>query len=91
MVTKLEEYLDIFHARISTTSSSAPKSIDPLLGRSTPTRSSASASTTRCTWASPTPGRRRRDDPLRRPAAHLLASGIGDTIRISYASDPSTK
>ena len=52
-------------------------------------RAIARRSTIRCTWASPTPARR-RPGRIRSIAAlsSLLSSGIGDTVRISYAADP---
>ena len=56
---------------------------------SPPTASAAGGSISRCTWASPTPARRKRG-AIRSVVAlgRLLAQGIGDTIRISYAADP---
>ena len=89
MIAKLEEYLDIFHEEDFHDIVISAKIDRPAAGDRRLHARSASASTTRCTWASRTPGRRRRARSARVvPLGHLLASGIGDTIRISYASDP---
>src|SRR5881394_3202249 len=71
MITKLEEYLDIFREEDFHDIVISAKSIDPLL--------------LGVTHAGP-----RETGTIRSvaPLAHLLCSGIGDTIRISYASDP---
>ena len=88
MVTKLEEYLDIFHAEDFHDIVISAKSIDPLL-----VIDAYRAISERfdyplhlgVTHAGP-----RETGAIRSvvPLGHLLASGIGDTIRISYASDP---
>src|SRR3954453_7931679 len=88
MVTKLEEYLDIFHEEDFHDIVISAKSIDPLLvvdaykeiskGFDYPLHLGV-------THAGP-----RETGAIRSvvPLGHLLCSGIGDTIRISYASDP---
>src|SRR5436305_5366779 len=88
MVTKLEEYLDIFHAEDFHDIVISAKSIDPLL-----VMAAYKVISERfdyplhlgVTHAGP-----KETGTIRSvaPLAHLLASGIGDTIRISYASDP---
>jgi (E)-4-hydroxy-3-methylbut-2-enyl-diphosphate synthase len=88
MVTKLEEYLDIFHAEDFHDICISAKSIDPRL-----TIDAYRAISERfdyplhlgVTHAGP-----RETGAIRSvvPLGHLLCSGIGDTIRISYASDP---
>jgi (E)-4-hydroxy-3-methylbut-2-enyl-diphosphate synthase len=88
MVTKLEEYLEIFHAEDFHDIVISAKSIDPLL-----TIDAYRAISERfdyplhlgVTHAGP-----RETGTIRSvaPLSHLLCSGIGDTIRISYASDP---
>ncbi|MGA2500392.1 MAG: flavodoxin-dependent (E)-4-hydroxy-3-methylbut-2-enyl-diphosphate synthase [Tepidisphaeraceae bacterium] len=88
MITKLEEYLDIFHEEDFHDIVISAKSIDPLLVID------AYAEISRrfdyplhlgVTHAGP-----RETGAIRSvvPLGHLLCSGIGDTIRISYASDP---
>jgi (E)-4-hydroxy-3-methylbut-2-enyl-diphosphate synthase len=88
MVTKLEEYLDIFHAEDFHDIVISAKSIDPLL-----VIDAYKAISERfdyplhlgVTHAGP-----RETGTIRSiaPLSHLLCAGIGDTIRISYASDP---
>jgi len=88
MVAKLEEYLDIFHEADFHDICISAKSIDPLL-----TIDAYKAISERfdyplhlgVTHAGP-----RETGAIRSvvPLGHLLCSGIGDTIRISYASDP---
>ena len=88
MITKLEEYLDIFHEQDFHDIVISAKSIDPLL-----VIDAYKAISERfdyplhlgVTHAGP-----RETGAIRSivPLGHLLASGIGDTIRISYASEP---
>src|SRR3954464_7404260 len=88
IVTKLEEYLDIFREEDFHDVVISAKSIDPLL-----VIDAYRAISERfdyplhlgVTHAGP-----KETGTIRSvaPLAHLLASGIGDTIRISYASDP---
>src|SRR5687768_3384742 len=88
MVTKLEEYLDIFHEEDFHDIVISAKSIDPLL-----VIDAYRAISERfdyplhlgVTHAGP-----KETGTIRSvvPLGHLLASGIGDTIRISYANDP---
>jgi (E)-4-hydroxy-3-methylbut-2-enyl-diphosphate synthase len=88
MVAKLEEYLDIFHAEDFHDVVISAKSIDPLL-----VIDAYRAISERfdyplhlgVTHAGP-----KETGTIRSvvPLGHLLASGIGDTIRISYANDP---
>ncbi|MDQ3441345.1 MAG: flavodoxin-dependent (E)-4-hydroxy-3-methylbut-2-enyl-diphosphate synthase [Planctomycetota bacterium] len=88
MVTKLEEYLDIFHAEDFHDIVISAKSIDPLL-----VIDAYKAISERfdyplhlgVTHAGP-----KETGAIRSvvPLGHLLCSGIGDTIRISYANDP---
>jgi len=88
MITRLEEYLEIFHERDFHDIVISAKSIDPLL-----VIDAYKAISERfdyplhlgVTHAGP-----RETGAIRSivPLGHLLASGIGDTIRISYASDP---
>jgi (E)-4-hydroxy-3-methylbut-2-enyl-diphosphate synthase len=88
MVTKLEEYLDIFHGQDFHDIVISAKSIDPLL-----TIDAYKAISERfdyplhlgVTHAGP-----RETGTIRSvvPLGHLLCSGIGDTIRLSYAGDP---
>src|SRR5688572_21778119 len=88
MITKLEEYLDIFHAEDFHDIVISAKSIDPLL-----VIDAYRAISERfdyplhlgVTHAGP-----KETGAIRSvvPLGHLLASGIGDTIRISYANDP---
>jgi (E)-4-hydroxy-3-methylbut-2-enyl-diphosphate synthase len=88
MIAKLEEYLEIFEQRNFHDVVISAKSIDPVLVID------AYAETSKrfdyplhlgVTHAGP-----RETGTIRSvvPVGHLLASGIGDTIRISYASDP---
>lgn len=88
MVTKLEEYLEIFQAEDFHDIVISAKSIDPLLVID------AYAEISRrfdyplhlgVTHAGP-----KETGTIRSvvPLGHLLASGVGDTIRISYANDP---
>src|SRR5947207_2931790 len=88
MVTKLEEYLDNFRAEDFHDIVISAKSIDPLL-----VIDAYKAISERfdyplhlgVTHAGP-----KETGAIRSvvPLGHLLASGIGDTIRISYANDP---
>src|SRR5438876_10460814 len=88
MITKLEEYLEIFHAEDFHDIVISAKSIDPLL-----VIDAYKAISERfdyplhlgVTHAGP-----KETGAIRSvvPLGHLLASGIGDTIRISYANDP---
>jgi (E)-4-hydroxy-3-methylbut-2-enyl-diphosphate synthase len=88
MVTKLEEYLDVFHAEDFHDIVISAKSIDPLL-----VIDAYKAISERfdyplhlgVTHAGP-----KETGAIRSvvPLGHLLCSGIGDTIRISYANDP---
>src|SRR4051794_10155729 len=88
MIAKLEEYLEIFHAEDFHDIVISAKSIDPLL-----VIDAYRAISERfdyplhlgVTHAGP-----KETGTIRSvvPLGHLLASGIGDTIRISYANDP---
>src|SRR5438105_3129078 len=88
MVTKLEEYLEIFQEQDFHDIVISAKSIDPLL-----VIDAYKAISERfdyplhlgVTHAGP-----KETGAIRSvvPLGHLLASGIGDTIRISYANDP---
>jgi len=88
MVTKLEEYLEIFHEQDFHDIVISAKSIDPLL-----VIDAYKAISERfdyplhlgVTHAGP-----KETGAIRSvvPLGHLLCSGIGDTIRISYANDP---
>ena len=88
MVTKLEEYLDIFHKEDFHDIVISAKSIDPLLVVSAYQEISKRFDYPLhlgVTHAGPTEtGRIRSVVAL----GALLAQGIGDTIRISYAADP---
>ena len=88
MVTKLEEYLDIFHKEDFHDIVISAKSIDPLLVIDAYTEISKRFDYPLhlgVTHAGP-----KETGTIRSvvPLGHLLASGIGDTIRISYANDP---
>jgi (E)-4-hydroxy-3-methylbut-2-enyl-diphosphate synthase len=88
MITKLEEYLDIFQAEDFHDIVISAKSIDPLLVIDAYTEISRRFDYPLhlgVTHAGP-----RETGMIRSivPLGHLLACGIGDTIRISYASDP---
>jgi (E)-4-hydroxy-3-methylbut-2-enyl-diphosphate synthase len=88
MIAKLEEYLEVFHAEDFHDIVISAKSIDPLL-----VIDAYKAISERfdyplhlgVTHAGP-----KETGTIRSvvPLGHLLASGIGDTIRISYANDP---
>src|SRR4051812_43364008 len=88
MIAKLEEYLEIFHAEDFHDIVISAKSIDPLL-----VIDAYRAISERfdyplhlgVTHAGP-----KETGTIRSvvPLGHLLASGIGDTVRISYANDP---
>ncbi len=88
MIAKLEEYLDIFHEEDFHDICISAKSIDPLL-----VMDAYKAISERfdyplhlgVTHAGP-----KETGTIRSvvPLGHLLCSGIGDTIRISYANDP---
>src|SRR5882724_11686343 len=88
MVTKLEEYLDIFREEDFHDIVISAKSIDPLLVIDAYKEISARFDYPLhlgVTHAGP-----RETGAIRSvvPLGHLLCSGVGDTIRISYASDP---
>jgi (E)-4-hydroxy-3-methylbut-2-enyl-diphosphate synthase len=88
MITKLEEYLEIFEERNFHDICISAKSIDPLVVISAYTEISKRFDYPLhlgVTHAGP-----KETGTIRSavPLGHLLASGIGDTIRISYASDP---
>jgi (E)-4-hydroxy-3-methylbut-2-enyl-diphosphate synthase len=88
MITKLEEYLDIFREEDFHDIVISAKSIDPLLVIDAYKEISARFDYPLhlgVTHAGP-----RETGAIRSvvPLGHLLCSGIGDTIRISYASDP---
>src|SRR4051795_9583812 len=88
MITKLEEYLDIFREEDFHDVVISAKSIDPLLVIDAYREISARFDYPLhlgVTHAGP-----RETGAIRSvvPLGHLLCSGIGDTIRISYASDP---
>jgi (E)-4-hydroxy-3-methylbut-2-enyl-diphosphate synthase len=88
MVTKLEEYLDIFYARNFYDVTISAKSIDPAMVIDAYTEISKRFDHPLhlgVTHAGP-----KETGTIRSvvPLGHLLLSGIGDTIRISYANDP---
>jgi (E)-4-hydroxy-3-methylbut-2-enyl-diphosphate synthase len=88
MVTKLEEYLDIFREEDFHDIVISAKSIDPLLVIDAYKEISQRFDYPLhlgVTHAGP-----KETGTIRSvvPLGHLLASGIGDTIRISYANDP---
>jgi (E)-4-hydroxy-3-methylbut-2-enyl-diphosphate synthase len=88
MIAKLEEYLDIFEQRNFQDVVISAKSIDPVLVIDAYAEISKRFDYPLhlgVTHAGP-----RETGTIRSvvPLGHLLASGIGDTIRISYASDP---
>jgi (E)-4-hydroxy-3-methylbut-2-enyl-diphosphate synthase len=88
MITKLEEYLDIFYERNFYDITISAKSIDPLLVIDAYTEISKRFDHPLhlgVTHAGP-----KETGTIRSvvPLGHLLASGVGDTIRISYANDP---
>src|SRR5436190_4581197 len=88
MITKLEEYLDIFREEDFHDVVISAKSIDPLLVIDAYREISARFDYPLhlgVTHAGP-----RETGAIRSvvPLGHLLCMGIGDTIRISYASDP---
>jgi (E)-4-hydroxy-3-methylbut-2-enyl-diphosphate synthase len=88
MIAKLEVYLEIFEQRDFHDVVISAKSIDPLLVIDAYTEISRRFDYPLhlgVTHAGP-----RETGTIRSvaPLGHLLASGIGDTIRISYASDP---
>ncbi|HEX8324200.1 MAG TPA: flavodoxin-dependent (E)-4-hydroxy-3-methylbut-2-enyl-diphosphate synthase [Tepidisphaeraceae bacterium] len=88
MVTKLEEYLDIFYERNFYDVCISAKSIDPMLVIAAYTEIAKRFDHPLhlgVTHAGP-----KETGTIRSvvPLGHLLASGIGDTIRISYANDP---
>src|SRR5947207_6553014 len=88
MIAKLEEYLDIFHAEDFHDIVISAKSIDPLLVMDAYAEISKRFDYPLhlgVTHAGP-----RETGTIRSvaPLAHLLCAGVGDTIRISYASDP---
>src|SRR3954467_7206610 len=87
MVTKLEEYLEIFQAEDFHDIVISAKSIDPLLVIDAYTEISKRFDYPLhlgVTHAGP-----KETGTIRSvvPLGHLLASGIGDTVRISYAND----
>ncbi len=88
MISKLEEYLEIFHEQDFHDIVISAKSIDPLLVVSAYEEISKRFDYPLhlgVTHAGP-----KETGTIRSvvPLGHLLASGIGDTIRISYANDP---
>jgi (E)-4-hydroxy-3-methylbut-2-enyl-diphosphate synthase len=88
MIAKLEEYLEIFEQRDFPDVVISAKSIDPVLVIDAYAEISKRFDYPLhlgVTHAGP-----RETGTIRSvvPLGHLLASGIGDTIRISYASDP---
>lgn len=88
MITKLEEYLEIFEERNFHEVCISAKSIDPQVVIAAYTEISKRFDYPLhlgVTHAGP-----KETGTIRSvvPLGHLLASGIGDTIRISYASDP---
>src|ERR1035441_9220061 len=88
MITKLEEYLDIFYAKNFYDITISAKSIDPLLVVAAYEEISKRFDHPLhlgVTHAGP-----KETGTIRSvvPLGHLLAQGIGDTIRISYANDP---
>src|SRR5919205_1417513 len=88
MITKLEEYLEIFHAEDFHDIVISAKSIDPLIVIDAYREISKRFDYPLhlgVTHAGP-----KETGTIRSvvPLGHLLASGIGDTIRISYANDP---
>lgn len=88
MIAKLEEYLDIFHERDFHDIVISAKSIDPTLVIDAYTEISKRFDYPLhlgVTHAGP-----KETGTIRSvvPLGHLLASGVGDTIRISYANDP---
>src|SRR3954453_3042586 len=88
MNTKLEEYLDIFHEEDFHDIVISAKSIDPLLvidAYNAISERFAYPLHLGVTHAGP-----KETGTIRSvvPLGHLLASGVGDTIRISYANDP---
>ena len=88
MITKLEEYLDIFYDNDFYDITISAKSPDPSLVITAYTEISKRFDHPLhlgVTHAGP------RETAMIRscvPLGHLLAAGIGDTVRISYASDP---
>ncbi|HEX3355780.1 MAG TPA: flavodoxin-dependent (E)-4-hydroxy-3-methylbut-2-enyl-diphosphate synthase [Tepidisphaeraceae bacterium] len=88
MITKLEEYLDIFREEDFHDIVISAKSIDPLLVIDAYAEISKRFDYPLhlgVTHAGP-----KETGTIRSvvPLGHLLASGVGDTIRISYANDP---
>src|SRR6058998_1494854 len=88
MIAKLEEYLEIFHAEDFHDIVISAKSIDPLLVVSAYQEISKRFDYPLhlgVTHAGP-----KETGTIRSvvPLGHLLASGVGDTVRISYANDP---
>jgi (E)-4-hydroxy-3-methylbut-2-enyl-diphosphate synthase len=88
MITKLEEYLDIFYERNFYDVTISAKSIDPAMVIDAYTEISKRFDHPLhlgVTHAGP-----KETGTIRSvvPLGHLLLSGIGDTIRISYANDP---
>lgn len=88
MITKLEEYLDIFHAQDFHDIVISAKSIDPSIVMDVYGEISRRFDYPLhlgVTHAGP-----RETGAIRSvvPLGHLLCSGIGDTLRISYANDP---
>src|SRR5205809_234161 len=88
MITKLEEYLEIFHEQDFHDIVISAKSIDPTLVMDAYSEISKRFDYPLhlgVTHAGP-----KESGTIRSvvPLGHLLCSGIGDTIRISYANDP---
>ncbi len=88
MIAKLEEYLDIFYERNFHDVVISAKSIDPLMVVSA--YSEISKRFDHPLHLGVTHAGPRETGGIRSiaPLSHLLMSGIGDTIRISYANDP---
>src|SRR3954452_7367031 len=87
MITKLEEYLDIFHKEDFHDIVISAKSIDPLLVIRA--YQEISKRFDYPLHLGVTHAGRKETGTIRSvvPLGHLLASGIGDTVRISYAND----
>jgi len=88
MITKLEEYLDIFYERNFYDVTISAKSIDPSMvidAYSEISKRFDHPLHLGVTHAGP-----KETGTIRSvvPLGHLLLSGVGDTIRISYANDP---
>ena len=88
MIAKLEEYLDIFYEEDFYDLTISAKSPDP--GLVIEAYEAVSARFDHPLHLGVTHAGPRETGAIRSvvPLGHLLASGIGDTVRISYASDP---